>query len=86
MLVFVRGSLTDKLDGRGFYEFTTYFRDEWRKFIVREGYHPPSDEHGVHIEKCYRGGEGAGEYICKTQDGKNPGNEMARSDMKTGRR
>ena len=47
-------------------------------------YRPPSDEHGVKIERCYSG-SGAAEYICKTQEGKNPGNELARADMKAAR-
>ena len=47
-------------------------------------YRPPSDEHGVKIERCYSG-SGAAEYICKTQEGKDPGNELARADMKTAR-
>ena len=47
-------------------------------------YRPPSDLHGVKVEKCYSAADAA-MYVVKTQDGKNPGNEMARSDMKTGR-
>jgi Replication protein len=61
-----------------------YFQQRWRKFIVRRGYRPPSALHGVKVEKCYRAEEAA-RYIVKTQDGRNPGNEVARSDMKTGR-
>jgi hypothetical protein len=48
------------------------------------GYPPPSDQHGVKIERCYSG-EGAAEYICKTQEGHNLGAEMARADQKTAR-
>lgn len=48
-----------------------------------KGYRRPDPVHGVKVVKCYAPAE-AGEYICKTQDGKNPGHEMARSDMKSG--
>ena len=61
-----------------------YFSERWRKFIVRKGYDPPHELHGVKVVQCYRAGE-AGEYIAKTQEGRSPGNEMARADMKAAR-
>ena len=61
-----------------------HVRSRWRKFIVKAGYRPPSDLHGVDIQVCTSAAE-AGLYIAKTQDGKSPGNEMARSDLKSGR-
>ncbi len=47
-------------------------------------YEAPSYQHGVDIERCYSA-EDAARYLVKTQEGKSPGNEMARSDMKTSR-
>ena len=61
-----------------------HVRSKWRRFIVRAGYRPPSDLHGVKIDVCTSAAE-AGLYIAKTQDGKSPGNEMARADLKSGR-
>jgi hypothetical protein len=80
VLVFVEG----QLDAAGRCAFEVHFRDQWGKFVTRRGYRPPSGQHGVKVERCYSGG-GAAEYIAKTQDGKSPGNEMARADMKTPR-
>ena len=80
VLVFFDG----QLDAAGRCAFELHFRDQWRKFVTRKGYRPPSDQHGVKVERCYAAAEAA-EYIAKTQDGKSPGNEMARSDMKTSR-
>ena len=48
------------------------------------GHPAPSDERGAWIEQCYSG-EKAGEYICKTQGGKDPGLEMTRADLKKAR-
>jgi len=61
-----------------------HFREKWRRAIVKAGYRPPSDEHGVKVDRCMSAAE-AGAYIAKTQDGKSPGNELARSDLKNGR-
>ena len=61
-----------------------HVRSKWRRFIVKAGYRPPSDLHGVKIDVCTSAAE-AGLYIAKTQDGKSPGNEMARADLKSGR-
>jgi len=65
-------------------ELGVHCRTKWRTFITRAGYRPPSDLHGVKVEVCTSAAE-AGLYIAKTQDGKSPGNEMARADLKTGR-
>jgi hypothetical protein len=81
VLVYVNG----QLDAAGRCAFELHFRDQWRKFVTRRGYRPPSDQHGVKVERCYSGG-GAAEYIVKLQESnRSPGNEMARSDMKTSR-
>ncbi|MDB4873091.1 MAG: hypothetical protein JWL97_4095, partial [Gemmatimonadales bacterium] len=82
VLVYIEGNL----DARGLLDFTLHMRDRWRRFIVKAGYRPPSDEHGVVIDRCLSAKE-AGLYIAKTQDGgKSVGNEMARGDMKQGRK
>ncbi len=74
----------DPLDAAGLAAFTLHFQRKWDRFVTKAGYRAPSAQHGVRVERCYNGG-GAADYICKTQDGRNPGNEMARSDMKTSR-
>jgi hypothetical protein len=74
----------DPLDAAGLAAFTLHFQRKWERFVTKAGYRSPSGQHGVKVERCYNG-TGAADYICKTQDGKNPGNEMARSDMKTSR-
>lgn len=61
-----------------------HVRSKWKSFINRAGYRPPSDLHGVKIDVCTSAAE-AGLYIAKTQDGKSPGNELARSDLKSGK-
>jgi hypothetical protein len=61
-----------------------HFREKWQRAIVKAGYRVPSDTHGVKVDRCYSAAE-AGAYIAKTQDGKAPGNELARSDLKSGR-
>jgi hypothetical protein len=74
----------DPLDAPGLAAFTLHFQRKWHRFVTKAGYRAPHGQHGVKVERCYNG-TGAADYICKTQDGKNPGNEMARSDMKTSR-
>lgn len=61
-----------------------HVRAKWRRFITRAGYRPPSELHGVKIDVCTSAAE-AGLYVAKTQDGRSPGNEMARADLKSGR-
>jgi hypothetical protein len=61
-----------------------HVRSKWKKFIIKAGYRPPSELHGVKIDVCTSAAE-AGAYISKTQDGKSPGNELARSDLKSAR-
>jgi hypothetical protein len=61
-----------------------HVRARWRRFITKAGYRPPSALHGVKIDVCTSAAE-AGLYIAKTQDGRSPGNELARSDLKSGR-
>lgn len=80
VLVFIDGNA----DARQLALFGVHVRSKWRTFITKAGYRPPSDLHGVKIDVCTSAAE-AGLYIAKTQDGKSPGNEMARSDLKSGR-
>ncbi len=74
----------EPLDAAGLAAFTLHFQRKWHRFVTKAGYRAPSAQHGVKVERCYNG-TGAADYICKTQEGRNPGNEMARSDMKTSR-
>jgi hypothetical protein len=62
----------------------THIASRWRGFIVNAGYRAPDAVHGVVITRCTSAAE-AGAYIAKTQDGRSPGNELARGDLKTGR-
>jgi hypothetical protein len=80
VLVFVRGSPA----AEGLAAMILHFREKWRQAIVKAGYRPPDDLHGVVVERCMSAAE-AGAYIAKTQEGKAPGNELARSDLKSGR-
>jgi hypothetical protein len=56
----------------------------WGRYIEGQGYRAPDLAHGVVIERCASAAQ-AGAYIAKTQDGKAPGNELARGDLKRGR-
>lgn len=80
VLIYVTGDL----DASGLADLVTHLRDRWRTWITRAGYRPPHDLHGVDVGRCTSAKE-AGEYIAKTQDGKAVGNEITRSDMKTGK-
>jgi hypothetical protein len=80
VLVAVRG----EFDAARRAAFEVYFRDRWRRYIVSQGYKPPSDLHGVKVERCYSG-EGAADYVTKTQEGHSVGIEMARADIKRAR-
>lgn len=61
-----------------------HFREKWQRAIVKAGYREPDQLHGVVVDRCYSAAE-AGAYIAKTQEGKAPGNELARGDLKHGR-
>jgi len=80
VLVFIDG----QADAAQLAALGIHVREKWRRFIMRAGYRPPSDLHGVKIDVCTSAAE-AGLYIAKTQDGKSPGNELARGDLKSGR-
>jgi hypothetical protein len=60
-----------------------HIRSRWGRFIIKAGYRQPSPAYGVVITRCTSAAE-AGAYIAKTQDGRSPGNELARADLKTG--
>lgn len=80
VLIFTKGDP----GAEGLCRMAAHFRDKWGKAVVKAGYRPPDEQHGVVIERCSSAGE-AGAYIAKTQDGKAPGNELARGDLKSGR-
>jgi hypothetical protein len=81
VLVFIEGPA----GARELADLAVHVRSKWRCLITRAGYRAPSDMHGVKIEVCTSAAE-AGLYVAKVQDtGKSPGNEMARSDLKSGR-
>ena len=80
VLVFCRGDP----GAEGLAALGIHFREKWHRAITRAGYRAPHEVHGVVIERCSSAAE-AGAYIAKTQDGKSPGNELARGDLKNGR-
>lgn len=80
VLVFVRGQLS----ASGLQKFDAHFRRQWHKAIAARHPRPPDPVHGVKIERCYSG-EGAADYVCKTQEGHGVGIEMARGDIKRAR-
>lgn len=80
VLVFITG----QLDAAQLAAVGIHVRSKWSSFITRAGYRPPSELHGVKIDVCTSAAE-AGLYIAKTQDGRSPGNELARSDLKSGK-
>lgn len=68
------------------------WEDNWRAVWTRhlaqvDPDFKPSDKHGVDFKplRTVRDAEDLGEYIAKTQDGKVPGLELARGDLKSGR-
>lgn len=64
---------------------TLYLRSRWAKYVTRAGFRLPSWDHGVKVDIC-RSAEEAGAYVAKLQEsGRSPGNEVARSDLKSGR-
>lgn len=81
VLVYVDG----QLGALGLARLVMHLRERWAEFITRAGYRVPHEDHGVDVQRCSSAQE-AGAYIAKTQDGRAVGNEVARGDMKTGRR
>jgi hypothetical protein len=79
MLVYIRGGGTARVAAL----IGAHFREFWPRWVTRHGYRVPN-EHGVDVQVCQAGGD-AGSYIVKTQDGAKVGNELIRSDLKTGR-
>ena len=71
-------------DGCRYCVMYEYFRVRWQGITVAKGYHA-DDEHGVKLERCRSAAE-AGRYIAKTAAGRSVGNEMARGDLKTGKK
>jgi hypothetical protein len=80
VLVFIDG----QADAAQLAALGIHVRSKWSSFITRAGYRPPSELHGVKIDVCTSAAE-AGLYIAKTQDGRSPGNELARADLKSAR-
>lgn len=80
VLVFLDGDP----DAEKLADLAIHVRRTWAKAITACGYRVPN-AHGVDIQRCYSAAE-AGQYIAKTQDGRAAGNELARGDLKSGRR
>lgn len=81
VLIYIDG----QLGALGLAQLVMHLRDRWADFITRAGYRPPHEDHGVKVDRCTSATE-AGLYIAKTQDGRSVGNEIARGDLKQGRR
>lgn len=81
VLVFLRGDP----GADGLWKLTDHFQRRWKFAAVKHELGEPDDEHGVKVERCYSAAE-AGAYIAKTAEGKAAGNEIARGDLKTGRK
>lgn len=79
VLVFAEGDR----GAEGLAQLAFHFREKWKRAITAAGYREPGELHGVVVERCYSAAE-AGAYIAKAQDGKSPGNELARADLKRG--
>lgn len=64
--------------------------DRWSSFVVKSGYARPSRQHGVDVRpvlaKEQDGGKSIASYICKVQEGWGVGLELARADVKRGRK
>jgi hypothetical protein len=80
VLIYVEG----QLDAKGLADLVLYLRDRWGSFIIKSGYRPPHQDHGVDVQRCVAAAD-AGKYVAKTQDGRSVGNEVARGDLKQGR-
>lgn len=74
-----------EIDQAGLVRLTLHLRKAWGDAIEAAGFARPSDLHGVDVQ-LVASAEEAGAYLAKTQDGKAVGNEVARGDMKTGRK
>ena len=88
MLVYLRNTeaVTSRLDGaRRLFLIDQHFRDTWPRWVTQHGFSLPSGKHGVKVEECYRAAEAA-EYLVKTQDGHDVGMELARADLKKGKK
>jgi hypothetical protein len=87
MLVYLRNTeQTARLDGaRRLFLLDRHFRATWPKWVTDHGFRLPDDLHGVKVEECRSGGEAA-EYLVKTQDGKPAAMELARGDLKKGKK
>ena len=80
LLVYIWGDA----GAEGLAKVDNHFRTQWAHWVTSKGYRLPHGVHGVKVEACHSGGDAA-TYIVKTQDGRGVGNELVRSDMKTGR-
>ena len=86
MLIYIRGDA----EAAGIAAVDAYFRHWWPRWITSQD-DPATgkprkvpNRHGVDVKPCHAG-DSAAEYIVKTQDGAGVGNELIRSDLKTGR-
>jgi hypothetical protein len=60
-------------------------RQLWGDYVESRGYRRPDVLHGVDVQVCHHAAE-AGLYVAKTDEGRSVGNELARGDLKRGRR
>jgi hypothetical protein len=80
-----------ELGAAGVVDLTVYLREKWAGWITGQvaedgqHYRVPHDTKGVDVQIC-KSGEDAGLYIAKTDAGRSVGNEIARGDMKQGRK
>jgi len=62
----------------------------WDRFLRRRGWRPSVDKIGVRVDRVRRDGAAVGAYVAKLQEGekldRSVGNEVARADLKGGRR
>jgi hypothetical protein len=80
VLVYAEGDMS----AEGIVQLILYLRKRWSAWVTSQGYRVPHELHGVDVSMCSSAAE-AGAYIAKTQDGRSPGNELARADLKQGR-
>ncbi|MFF3420954.1 hypothetical protein ACFYW9_40925 [Streptomyces sp. NPDC002698] len=67
-------------------ELEDHFRAVWTRHLAKvDPAFTPSDEHGVVFEAVEKSADAVAKYLAKLQEGKDPGAELARADMKTGR-
>lgn len=86
VLVVTRRPLTDHQRA----EFEDHVYDRWASFVVKAGFARPSRAHGVDVRPVLAresdGGASLARYLCKVEGGWGAGLELARADVKRGRK